>query len=309
MADKKEASPKNINNRYRIRFTLHKLSKYMFRAGLALLIFLIIWGVLEGVLNFSVLGEMDVVIFGTGFVMVGAGLLFKNITAHLLKNAAAKFVPLALEDIMDRLEDYDHNSGINKKYLNEPFGFPSYGFVEEISDYVKGVFRGIPIEFGEFKLGKEVTSTNSDGERETKEVTVFQGLMALVSHGRNIGSRFTVTHFVNYGGPHSVKTESEDFNRAYSIIGENQHDVFYVMTPHYMEKLMQLDREGISVALRFFEDGRLILVVYNMDLFEAGKSKNAGELMESIKKDMDKLGHIFEVLEIPKQEAADQPKA
>lgn len=37
------------------------------------------------------------------------------------------------------------------------------------------------------------------------------------------------------------KMESEQFNRIYQVYGSSQHEAFYILTPHFMEKLLELN--------------------------------------------------------------------
>ena len=71
------------------------------------------------------------------------------------------------------LEDYIRHSDL---------GLPHYDRIRECQDYTKGVFRGIPLEFGEFTLEEEQTERDEDGDTKTSYVAVFSGLMVVCQH-------------------------------------------------------------------------------------------------------------------------------
>ena len=69
---------------------------------------------------------------------------------------------------------------------------------------------------------------------------------------------FSISQYTTYIGGNAVRTESEAFNKAYSIRGNDGHSIFYLLTPHYMEKLLVLSNEiGKRLAMQFRKDGKL----------------------------------------------------
>lgn len=98
----------------------------------------------------------------------------------------------------------------------------------------------------------------------------------------------------------AVRTESEAFNKAYSIRGNDGHSIFYLLTPHYMEKLLALSYEiGKRLAMQFRRDGKLLLCISGLDLFEVKEAGSAAELQKQIEGEMNFLGKILETLEVP----------
>lgn len=70
-----------------------------------------------------------------------------------------------------------------------------------------------------------------------------------------------------------------------------------------MEKLLALSDEiGKRLAMQFRRDGKLLLCIRGLDLFEVQEAGSAAELQKPIEGEMDFLGKILETLEVPTQE-------
>ena len=215
--------------------------------------------------------------------------------------------PHILEKIMDHLEVYEAYEALDTNYIKHAdLGLPHYDRIRECQDYTKGVFRGIPLEFGEFTLEEEQTERDEDGDTKTSYVAVFNGLMVVCQHGLDLRDDFSITQYTTYIGGNAVRTESEAFNKAYSIRGNDGHSVFYLLTPHYMEKLLALSNEiGDRLAMQFRKDGKLLICIRGLNMFEVKEAGSAAELQKQIEGEMDFLGKILETLEIPTQKQLD----
>ena len=220
------------------------------------------------------------------------------------KVLASRMTPHILEKVMDHLEVYDAYKALDTDYIKHAdLGLPHYDHIRECQDYTKGVFRGIPLEFGEFTLEEEQTERDEDGDTKTSYVAVFSGLMVVCQHNLDLQDDFSISQYTTYIGGNAVRTESEAFNKAYSIRGNDGHSIFYLLTPHYMEKLLALSNEiGKRLAMQFRRDGKLLLCISGLDLFEVQEAGSAAELQKQIEGEMDFLGKILETLEVPTQE-------
>ena len=127
---------------------------------------------------------------------------------------------------------------------------------------------------------------------------MFSGLIAICKHDKELACDVTVTQITRYIG--STKTESEDFNKAFSTRAESDLELFRLLTPQYMERLMQASggrRDLLSLC--FKKDGTLYLVIRNLDLFEANGASSTEELQKHIEGEVHLLGDILETLQIP----------
>ncbi len=263
----------------------------------------------------ALFGSHDTVVIITvlvGFGLAALGGFSMNAVRKRIKQISAYYTPKALAESMDRLDSYDPTGSVDHSYLWQNFGRPSFSRVGPCSDHVKGVIRGIPVEFSEFELQDERASTDNDGNTQIEYVPVCNGVMLICQHRYELQGNFFVSQLV--AGDGKLKTESERFNRYFSIGADEEHEVFYVLTPRYMEKLIEAsdDLSGTRVALRFCNDGTLLVVLSGVDLFEAdnrgGHMFETGEqatiegISEKIKKQISLLGDILTMLEVSTQE-------
>lgn len=76
-----------------------------------------------------------------------------------------------------------------------------------------------------------------------------------------------------------MKLESIAFNSEYKIYTNNEHDVFYLLTPHLMEKLLVLDRKYQDKIGFSFLDSKLYIAIDNrIDTFDV---KDFGDITQS----------------------------
>ncbi len=242
-------------------------------------------------------------IFGVLIVIGIAFVLFTYpgqwITGRIEKKIAVRYTPEILEQEMDKLEKYVPDGSVGNGFIdNYEYGFPSYDRIGSTSDYVSGVLHGIPMEFCEFSLEKKERSTDSNGDTTVDWVRVFDGTIFVLRHNLKLNSDILITQYVNF--LNGTKTESQVFNEMYSVLGDDGHDIFYVLTPPYMMKLMELSEKcGKCFAIRFQHDGTLLLVVRGMNNFEIGETTSTVELKEKFREQLDYIAYILETLEVP----------
>ena len=232
------------------------------------------------------------------FACLLGGMIVGSISGNKAKQIAVEHTPIVLKRVMDKLESYEAHGGVGWEFLDEELGLPSYDRIGGCGDHVKGVIRGIPIEFNEFYLEEERTERDEDGDTRTYYSTVFSGLIAICKHDKELACDVTVSQITRYIG--STKTESEDFNKAFSTRAESDLELFRLLTPQYMERLMQASggrRDLLSLC--FKKDGTLYLVIRNLDLFEANGASSTEELQKHIEGEVHLLGDILETLQIP----------
>ena len=248
-----------------------------------------------------------VVLFALAFVLPLVGYYAGMWVEANEKVLASRMTPHILGKIMDHLEVYEAYEALDTDYIKHAdLGLPHYDRIRECQDYAKGVFRGIPLEFGEFTLEEEQSERDEDGDTKTSYVAVFNGMMVVCQHGLDLQDDFSISQYTTYIGGNAIRTESEAFNKAYSIRGNDGHSIFYLLTPHYMEKLLALSNEiGDRLAMQFRKDGKLLICIRGLNLFEVKEAGSAAELQKQIEGEMDFLGKILETLEIPTQKQLD----
>lgn len=146
------------------------------------------------------------------------------------------------------------------------------------NDLITATYKGVGFRQSDVYIG-DIT-TDSDGDRH--ETTVFQGRWLVFDFNKSFDWNLQViskgfTSAQRRGGILSfrqqrterVKLENEEFNKRFRVFAEDEHEAFYILTPHVMEALLGL-RESLNAPIMlFFTGGILHVAVYNnQDAFE-----------------------------------------
>ena len=289
-----------------------KLSKYIMIAGgvclgIVVLMILLNGGTLS--LNFKTpTGVVAIILIIGGFALLFTGLRVKQKAGEAQKHIANNYARSVLGRVMDRLDTFDHGKHIDKYYLNQDFGFPKYDCTGFCGDYVRGVLRGVPMEFCEFELQEKHVTEDKDGDTDVSYETVFYGVIVVCRHNLALSDAVMATQFKTYENAYNAGSEA--FYNAFSVRCTSEQDAKLALTPDYMQKLLELSAErGKRFAIRFLQDGTLLLVIKDMNLFEMGKSENTVQLVEKLEKEMEDFINILDTLALPAQKVADHPNA
>lgn len=156
---------------------------------------------------------------------------------------------------------------------NTELGFSSFNEISG-SDYISGTYNGIGIEMSDVKLVEVTRVYTKDGVRETRS-TIFEGPWMICDFGKELTAdlllveRYGIGKKLAKGG---IKTESEEFNKNFRIESDNEHDAFYILTPHMMEYILQMDEKGAGrTHMRFMRGGKVHIAINSgRNSFELG---------------------------------------
>ena len=286
-------SPEEMDQEFKKLATIYKIGSKLLLAGVVLMGVDIVVAIVESMFP-DFLPDMAIVLLAV-LTIIGLfpGAMIYAYAGGKQKKLSIRYTPGVLSEAMDRLEKYEPYGSVDQKYMWEDFQFGRRDRIGTCADYVKGVIRGMPVEFCEFEIQCESTTTDSNGKRKKEIDTTFTGLMALCRHGFNIPNNVTMTQFSRYF--RELKTESVEFTRAWSIKEDSGLAAFIILTPQYMEGLMATIREkGMRMGLQFRTDGVLVIVLQGANFFEVDEAEKAEELKEKIRKEIKDIGDIME---------------
>ena len=98
-------------------------------------------------------------------------------------------------------------------------------------------------------------------------------------------------------GGGSIPMESEAFNRQFSVFCTDAHTAFYILTPHFMERLVAVDEAAEGKSYFHFAKNRLqIAVETGRDLFEADtfKAPNVDAMRGRFRTELGRLTTVLE---------------
>jgi len=202
---------------------------------------------------------------------------------------------------------YEPNKGIDfdviasTKMLNMGDRFES-------SDYVAGKYKNVPFELSDVHIQEMVVVSNGK-TTTTTYTTIFRGRWMIFDFNKTFKSNIRVAAKNFFGGRSTifsklqrVKMESEEFNKKFYVFGDNEHDVFYILTPQLMEKIEALsDSIGGRVMLCFINSKLHVALNNGRDYFEPNSifsNKSDEEIMGQISNEIRQITMFVDTLDI-----------
>ena len=222
------------------------------------------------------------------------------------KNFKNIFVKKALEDNFENIT-YNPDKGFDEEFIDE-IGMLDTADSYHSNDLITGEYKGIKFECSDIHIQEEHKSTDSDGNTTTTWVTIFEGKLMIFEFNKKFKADLQVSSAsfsaedLPWGKKFSrVEMEDVEFNKNFSVYAESEHEAFYILTPHFMEKLKEIE-EKINAAIMFcFVDNKLhIALDNNKDSFECNVFKpiNEKEIEEEIIKDIKEITNFVEALNL-----------
>lgn len=258
----------------------------MFIAGILLVAFPIVTIIMEGEMYLpDLLPHLLAGALGILLIIFAAG------TMRRTKQLTALIAETVIREAFGPDCQYDAFGHIPDEYIAATGFVDAYEQVDG-SDLVRGHYRGVPILFSDVRLTRIDREYNSETKKyEEQEVDLFKGCWLVADFDRELAAApLTVLERRSGGG--SIPMESETFNRQFSVFCADAHTAFYVLTPHFMERLVAVDKTVNGKSYFYFEKNRLqIAVETKRDLFEAGafKAPKADALRERFRRELEPL--------------------
>ena len=200
------------------------------------------------------------------------------------------FVLDGLKNTFDDL-NYNIEEGFDEKTLSD------YGMIDTAdryssNDYISGTYKGIKFEQSDVHIEEKHESEDSDGNKTVHWVTIFRGRYMIFDFNKKfmanvqvVSNRFRAKSSPRDRKFSKVKLEDMEFNKMFDVYTDIEHDAFYILTPHFMQKIKSLYKNLDSPIMLCFVDNRLHIALDNgEDSFEYNVFKPINE--EEINKDI-----------------------
>lgn len=210
--------------------------------------------------------------FSFGVLTGGLGLgliLWINMTEKP-KYVRAYKNQIVLAVLREMFEDVKLNAdaGFNQEWVEEAHFIPT-GNRFFSDDQLSGSYHGCPFRRSDV-LTQQVTHTG----KTTTVTTLFEGPWMVFDFSKNFGHYLLVREkeFLANGKPggwfsglktERIEMENEAFNEKFEIYAEDEQEAFYLLTPHFMEKLEQAEREIAGRMYYGFFDRQFHVAVDN----------------------------------------------
>ncbi len=202
-------------------------------------------------------------------------LVQSNIQSKLKKYVAENITRAALEEVFAVTEYRPFGSIDSAKIRGSHFGIGDFD-KSGGTDYVRGTYQGLPIEMCDLNLTEKKSRIKEDGTTEEYDETVFAGFWMICDFGKELSADIRLWERGKLGkvfGGQGIQTENEHFNKQFHIESAIEEEAFYILTPHMMEYILEMDRKaGGDTHLRFERGGKVHIAIGGRnDTFEVGK--------------------------------------
>ncbi len=198
---------------------------------------------------------------GGGTISAYATKGFKNLSNEF----KTKYLPNEINKIYPNCH-YDVTSGFDKEevYQSKVLSRQDRYYSE---DLMTGEYEGVSFQSADLKL-QDVRKSG----KSTKVVTVFLGRVYKFEFNKRFKSNIIINQpnfFKHLFGWNRVKTESTKFNSELSIYSDNEHEAFYILTPHFMDRLLELDEHYRNkISFSFINNHLYIAINSKQDTFD-----------------------------------------
>ena len=143
----------------------------------------------------------------------------------------------------------------------------------ESEDLLIGEYEGIS-----FKISDVITKKKVRRDKKNRVEEIFSGqIMCLykfddmkVSNGYlQIFENQFLSDMSGWKAEHKIETENETFNDRFSVYASDEHNAYYILTPHRIEKIISF-ADAIDGQVSFvFNEEKLFVAVRRESLFDA----------------------------------------
>lgn len=202
-----------------------------------------------------------------------------------------------LKEVFD-VDDYNYQSYIAENRISNLDLLRSWDRCEG-NNYLRGRYKGHPVELCYMKLEEVTTSTDSDGHTTENVSTVFEGPIVFLSHGRKLKSPLRLRErqlLLNRGGS-NVETENLAFNKKFQIRCDDGHTAFLILTPHFMEFITSMDERVKGTTYMYFGSDLLVLALHNNRRLFQVSSRDAKDINVLRAKQLQDISYLSDILD------------
>lgn len=163
---------------------------------------------------------------------------------------------------------YKYDQGIEKERLDET-DMILLGNRYYTNDYVQGYYKNVRFERADIKIQQHTSSG-----KHSHTVTYFNGRYLIFEFNKEfhcdlqiIGNGFDNPQknnsiFTNKEERrHKIELEDINFNEMFQVLGQDDHEAFYIITPHFMEVLKGLYHSMDGELMLCFVDNQLHVAI------------------------------------------------
>lgn len=180
-------------------------------------------------------------------------------------------------------------------------GWDRYSF----EDLVTGKRGEVDFELFEAHLEEKRTTTDSKGRARTTWVTVFRGQCLKLDFHKRFFGRTLVTRdagfFNRFGGGNGMQRamlEDPVFEKIFEVYTTDQVESRYLLTPDFMQKLVDLETVFKGGKLKAaFDGGEMLITVQGGNLFEPGSMFKPLDSADRVRELLDDFAAVLRLID------------
>ena len=208
-----------------------------------------------------------------GLILLIPGLVYMIMGTSKFSKLSKKFKNEVLREVIsgfveDGVFDPDRGLDMNTVYNTE---FLKRADRSHTEDYLSGKIDGVEFISSDVKLEERHVEHTKNGTR-TYYVAYFLGRIFEFDFNKSFEGYLQVLEGARPQSKRKfdkVKLESVAFNKKFKTFASNEHSAFYVLTPHFMEALMEFEKNNKGTISFSFLGNYLYIGINNFrDTFE-----------------------------------------
>ena len=185
---------------------------------------------------------------------------------------------------------FNIDGGFDERELKDAAVIPT-GNRYFTNDFIRGRFEGVNFERADVKT-QQVTSNG----KSTTTTTLFDGQVYKLNFHKDASATIQIFEkkffekFKNaFTNMKLIKFEDTEFNDKFSVYTNNDHQSYYVMTPHFIQRVKDLEYKTHDEISLIIIDSILYLSIYTRrDSFEPKMSDGINDAyLSKMKEDID----------------------
>lgn len=265
-------------------------------------VFLIILGVILMFVVFPINIENESSegsIYARLFFGAAPGLLLMLYARNEIKKISNQFKATFVKTEIERLIPgavFDYSRGISESTVRAS-KLVTLHDIYKTEDLIQGEIKDV-----DFRCADVLVRDVRKSGKHTTVVTTFQGRFYEFDFPKRFRSNVFLLQpgqFRPFSGMNKIKMESIQFNSEFKIYSNNDHDAFYILTPHLMERLLVLDSKYADRIGFSFLNSKLYIAIDNrVDTFDV---TGFGDITQTdINKAVVEIENIIEFVEFLK---------
>ena len=245
-------------------------------------------GLILGILSFALLAvsESGAALISV-FLLIIPGIVIMTIGTTKFKSLEKEFKSSCMGKILEEIipgSTYFPKLGIPLHEIYS-YGLLKHGDREYIEDLIQGEVQGVKFRTCDLRLEERRVHRNSNGGTTVTYVPYFTGRFFEFDFNKTFKGNLILSEssMIRPFGMQKVALESEEFNKKFKTFAKDEYSAFYVLTPHVMTSLLDLERSNPgAISISINSNKMAIALNNNRDTFSLKMNQKINDHMAVI---------------------------